>query len=162
MVFCPAAVVYHRHSATLRAYVRKKLIIGYWKAQVVRRFPERVLKDSHTPQVMKVQMLLIGLFTFLAAAAFLPLLAANTFCRPANSSCPVTLTLLPAQAASLAVIVLAIFLATTLPFLAKAWRKDRAVPLVAPFMLAVRAASLSLGYGWGVIQPARNLVEDIP
>jgi hypothetical protein len=57
---------------------------------------------------------------------------------------------------------LAIFLATTLPFLAKAWRKDRAVALVAPFMLAVRAASLGLGYGWGIIQPARNFVEDLP
>ena len=41
MVFRETAVVDHRHSATWRAYLRKKAIIGYWKAQVVRRHPDR-------------------------------------------------------------------------------------------------------------------------
>jgi lipopolysaccharide/colanic/teichoic acid biosynthesis glycosyltransferase len=53
--------------------------------------------------------------------------------------------------------VLVAFLATTLPFLAKAWHKDRAVALAAPPILAVRAIALGLGYGWGVIQPARTI-----
>src|SRR5690606_35810330 len=48
MVFQPEAVVYHRHAADALDYFRKKFIIGFWKAQVVRRFPERGVRDSHT------------------------------------------------------------------------------------------------------------------
>jgi lipopolysaccharide/colanic/teichoic acid biosynthesis glycosyltransferase len=158
MLFRPAAVVYHRHSATLRAYIRKKLIIGYWKAQVVRRFPDRGVKDSHTPQVMKVQMLLIALGTLLAAAAFILFLLEQLLC-PTNTpatpaACPPALDLLAATTGTLAAVPLALFLATTLPFLGKIWRKDRPVVVAAPLLLAVRALALGLGYGWGVLHPA--------
>ncbi len=130
MVFRPEATVYHLHSDTLLAYLRKKFRIGFWKAQVVRRFPERGIKDSHTPQSMKVQMGLMALLyltilsTFITRWAILPL---------------VILTLL--------------FLVTTLPFSQKAWKKDRTIAVVASILLAARATALGLGYGWGVIRP---------
>lgn len=130
MVFCPQAVVYHRHAASLIAYFRKKFIIGFWKAQVVRRFPERGVRDSHTPQVMKVQMALI--------AAILALLGA---------------TLLTRWAALPLAVATALFLLTTLPFAGKAWPKDHTIALISPFMLAVRAAALGFGYAWGLIRP---------
>lgn len=130
MRFQPDAVVYHQHAATLSDYFRKKFIIGYWKAQVVRRFPERGVKDSHTPQVMKIQMGLVALMLLALAAALIwswswPLAA--------------TLSLL--------------FLATTIPFSLKAWKKDRAVGLASPILLFVRALALGFGYAWGVVRP---------
>jgi lipopolysaccharide/colanic/teichoic acid biosynthesis glycosyltransferase/GT2 family glycosyltransferase len=130
MVFQPSAVVYHRHSATLPAYFRKKFFIGYWKAQVVRRFPGQGIKDSHTPQVIKVQMGLVALLGLAAAATLLT----------------------PWAALALAGLLLA-FLLTTLPFTAKAWGKDRRVALASPLLLAVRALALGLGYGWGLLRP---------
>ncbi len=130
MVFQPLATVYHLHSTTLAQYMRKKSRIGYWKAQVVRRFPERGIKDSHTPQSMKLQM-------GLAALLYLSALA-----------------LVITRWAMIPLVVLAItFLLTTVPFIWKSWKKDRAVGLIAPFMMIARATALGLGYGWGVIRP---------
>jgi lipopolysaccharide/colanic/teichoic acid biosynthesis glycosyltransferase len=138
MVFAERAVVAHQHSATLRAYLRKKATIGYWKAQVVRRFPGQVVRDSHTPQVMKVQMAL--------AAATLAGLAAGLALAIVN------------RAAGLAVLgaagaLLLVFLLTTLPFVAKAWGKDRTVAATAPVLLFGRAVALSWGYSRGVLSP---------
>jgi lipopolysaccharide/colanic/teichoic acid biosynthesis glycosyltransferase/GT2 family glycosyltransferase len=130
MVFQPRATVYHLHSGTLVQYMRKKSKIGFWKAQVVRRFPERGIKDSHTPQTMKLQM-------GLAALLYLSALA-----------------LVITQWAIYPLVVLALtFLLTTVPFVRKSWRKDRTIGLIAPFMMAARATALGLGYGWGVIRP---------
>ncbi|HUM70537.1 MAG TPA: glycosyltransferase, partial [Chloroflexota bacterium] len=66
MVFQPTAVVAHRHSASLRPYARKKFWIGCWKARFIRRYPDRAIKDSHTPQILKVQM---GLAAVVVATA---------------------------------------------------------------------------------------------
>jgi cellulose synthase/poly-beta-1,6-N-acetylglucosamine synthase-like glycosyltransferase len=147
MVFRETAVVEHRHSATLRAYLRKKAIIGYWKAQVVRRHPHKAGGDSHTPPVMKVQMALAtltlaALGTGIAAAIFWP-----------ESGWPVLWGALPAMAVAL------IFLATTLPFARKAWAKDRPVALLSPLLLFGRAVALSMGYLWGVFQPRQDITR---
>lgn len=130
MVFQPTAVVYHWHSHSLAAYARKKFMIGYWKSQVIRRFPGKAISDSHTPQVMKVQIILMALMLLAAVAALV----------------------LPRSSFVLAIVALS-FLATTIPFCGKAWAKDRGVALVSPFMLAVRALALGTGYGWGLIRP---------
>ena len=126
LVFAPAARVYHRHNPTLRAYIRRKALIGYWKVLVARRHPGRAVQDSHTPQVLKMQMAL----TTLSLAA-LPL---GLFWRPA---------LWGAAALMLA------FLLSALPFTVKALRKDWPVGLIAPLMLAVRALTLTAGFGAG-------------
>ncbi|MCI0395412.1 MAG: sugar transferase [Chloroflexi bacterium] len=136
MVFQPSAVVYHLHSQTIPGYFRKKFTIGYWKAQVVRRFPGRGVQDSHTPQVMKVQMGLMALIYFLALATLLSLWAA-----------------LPLVALALLFVVVAVFLLSAAPFVGKAWAKDRTVALAAPLLLAVRATALGLGYTWGLVRP---------
>lgn len=130
MVFQPEAVVYHQHATTLPAYLRNKSSIAYWKAQVVRRFPERGWRDSHTPQVMKVQMGLMGLILVSLVSLLLTLWSA----------------------VPLAILVAA-FLLTTAQFTVKAWGKDRPVALVAPFVLGCRALGLGFGYVWGTIRP---------
>ncbi len=128
MIFVPEAIVYHLHSDSLYRYARKKFFIGYWKAQIMRLYPERVVNDSHTPQVLKVQMGLVALMlSSLMAALLFPLLLFVTlglfFC----------------------------FLVTTVPFTIKAWGKDKAVALLSPFLLWVRAATLGFGYAAGMV-----------
>ena len=122
MVFQPQAVVYHYHSNSLASYFRKKFQIGYWKAQIVRRFPGRAIQDSHTPQVLKLQLLFVALM--MAAA--------------------VGMLITRWSALLLAAAVLA-FTISTLPFLRKAWDKDKAVAVAAPILLFVRAFALAVG-----------------
>lgn len=142
MVYQEKAVVYHQHTDRLGAYFRKKFTIGYWKAQVVRRFPSKRVRDSHTPQVMKVQMALMAL---IVTSLFLGLLAALLVRWRGGE---------PPWAAALPFVVLcAVFLLTTVPFLHKAWRRDRPVMAVAPALLGVRALALGLGYAWGLARP---------
>jgi cellulose synthase/poly-beta-1,6-N-acetylglucosamine synthase-like glycosyltransferase len=136
MVFHPQAAVYHQHADSLAAYARKKFTIGYWKAQVVRRFPNRLIQDSHTPQVMKVQMLLAAL----AMAAALAVLIT-----------PWSGVILGA--------VLLLFFMSAVPFIRKAWAKDKLVALASPFLLFVRAGALGFGYAWGLAKPAQILEQ---
>lgn len=140
MVFSPDAVVYHLHADSLRRYARKKYLIGYWKARVVKRFPNVAVKDSHTPQVMKAQMALVLLAALTALGV--PLLRRRA------------LATLAAEAA--------VFGATTVPFVRKAWRSDRAVAVMSPAMLAVRAGALSAGYVVGTIAAAGDKPATAP
>lgn len=136
LVFQPQAVVYHRHAPTVRSYFRKKFIIGFWKAQVARRYPEKVFRDSHTPQVMKVQIALLGLAGVLGLGG----LALPALWAPA-------------------LLLFALLLASTLPFTLKAWGKDRSVALASPGLLIVRALALGLGYAWGTLRLPSGVVE---
>lgn len=148
MVFQEAAIVDHLHSATLRDYLRKKATIGYWKAQVVRRFPGRVVRDSHTPQVMKVQMLLsfATLGTLLVGVAILPFI-------PSSWPQPRVTAFIPA------ILFGMIFFATTIPFLLKAWPKDRSVAVLSSPLLFGRAVALMTGYIHGILFPRRNTID---
>ena len=137
MIFQPLAMVYHYHSDSVAAYFRKKSMIGYWKSQIVRRFPGRAIQDSHTPQVMKVQILLVALM--IASLAGL---------------------LITRWSGLLLVAAMVAFLGSSLPFLAKAWRKDKAVALVSPVLLLVRAAALGLGYAWGLASPTADIGQE--
>jgi lipopolysaccharide/colanic/teichoic acid biosynthesis glycosyltransferase/glycosyltransferase involved in cell wall biosynthesis len=137
LVFVPEARVYHLHNPTLAAYIRRKFLIGYWKALLARWHPSRLVRDSHTPQALKVQMGLAALF----AVAFLT--AALTFLW----SKPLTWAALTLTALS----VLA-FQVTSLPFLAKVWRRDRGVLLPAVGLLWVRAYALGAGFALGLVR----------
>ena len=142
MVFQPQARVYHHHSDTVAKYGRKKFMIGYWKAQIIRRFPNRAVKDSHTPQVLKLQMLLMAAALGLAG---LGLMAA--FLWPAMGS----------LLAGLLLLTLLLFGATTIPFVQKAWPKDKRVAIAAPPLLGLRALALGFGYGWGLLRPEQKI-----
>lgn len=131
MVFNPRAVVYHRHPETLMAYFRRKFNIGYWKVRVLRRHPAKAARDSHTPQSLKIQMVLAVILVPLLVLV----LARDWFC-------------------SLALLTVVLHLASTLPFVIKTTRKDPSVGVVAPFLLFLRALALSLGMfkgAWDVI-----------
>jgi lipopolysaccharide/colanic/teichoic acid biosynthesis glycosyltransferase/glycosyltransferase involved in cell wall biosynthesis len=150
MVFQELAVVEHQHSAGFWPYMRKKFLIGYWKAQVIRRFPGQAVKDSHTPQVMKAQMVLMVLFM---ATLLLALLSYTLKWTQLDS--------LRWLAYITASFVAGTFVLTTFPFVKKAWPKDRGVALSSPFLLAVRALSLGCGYFWGLVHPRPGMRDKI-
>jgi cellulose synthase/poly-beta-1,6-N-acetylglucosamine synthase-like glycosyltransferase len=122
MVFSPRAAVYHRHPESWLKYAQRKYKIGYWKTLVLRLHPSKVWRDSHTTWQLKAQMML--------AALSAPLAVLSPLARP-------FLWLL--------LLDLGAFVATAIPFLIKAWRRDRVLFLLALPVLYVRAWSLGLG-----------------
>ncbi len=131
LVFAPQAVVYHRHDETVGEYWRRKYAIGYWKAVVLRRYPERVVRDSHTPQTQKAQVGLVGLAVlFCALSPWLP------------------------SAAWGAVLAGGLFLAAALPLAVRIARSDPPVLLVAPLLIVLRALALGLGLAAGTLSLA--------
>jgi cellulose synthase/poly-beta-1,6-N-acetylglucosamine synthase-like glycosyltransferase len=129
LVFVPNAIVYHCHDETLREYARRKFNIGYWKALVLKQHPDKAVRDSHTPQVIKLQMAL-------AAAALIFSLSALLL----PSGWPIALGWW------LALVV------TMLPLLIKISRRDMPVVWIAPFVILLRAFSLGLGLAIGLLR----------
>jgi lipopolysaccharide/colanic/teichoic acid biosynthesis glycosyltransferase/GT2 family glycosyltransferase len=129
LVFLPEAVVFHVHDATASEYWRRKFNIGYWKALLLRWHPERAVRDSHTPQVLKVQILLAGLLCLSTLVA-----------------------VLWRQALLGSAALLALFLLSTVPFVVRALRRDVPVASVAPLLLLVRSLALGLGLVAGFLR----------
>lgn len=121
MVFNPHAVVYHQHPKTVAAYFGRKYNIGYWKLMVLESHPRKAVRDSHTPQSLKVQM---GVVLLLMPLVALALLSGVTF---------------PA------LVGVFLFLVSVLPFSVKALLKDPLVGVVSPPLLLVRSVALILG-----------------
>jgi len=67
MKFVPNAIVYHTHPDTLSKYLKKKYKFAFWRMLAVRKNPGKGLKDSHTPQLMKLQVLFAPALLFAAA-----------------------------------------------------------------------------------------------
>ena len=127
LVYVPGAIVYHQHDRTIGAYLRRKFWIGYWKARVTRRYPAKLTRDSHTPQVLKVQMGLAaigGLFLF---GSLFRIRRRKTF-----------LTGLALTWGSL--------LLSSVTFLIKIGQRDPAVLIIAPLLIFIRAWALGLGF----------------
>lgn len=134
MVFQPTAVVCHLHADSPKSYFIKKVQNGYWAGQAIGHFPERRREDTYTPQVMKIQVGLTGvLLPTLAGSLIFPVFV------------------------PIALLILFLFLLTTLPFVVKAATKDLAVAAVAPAYLFLRALALGIGYSWRLLRPIPQL-----
>ncbi|MBI5740229.1 MAG: glycosyltransferase [Nitrospirae bacterium] len=130
MVFNPDAIVYHlNHPDSIKRYARLKFWRGYWRMVVYKRYPDKMLKDSYTPQTLKLQIL----FLFLLFIS-LPL-------------APV----LPRAAYSLMSAAFGLFILTSVPFTLLALRKDFIVGVLSLFFLSLRALSLGMGSIWGIL-----------
>jgi cellulose synthase/poly-beta-1,6-N-acetylglucosamine synthase-like glycosyltransferase len=134
LVFVPDACVTHTHDRTVTEYIRRKFWIGYWKARVTRRYPSKLVRDSHTPQTLKVQLGLAA-----TGSAFLGL---GTILRRS-------------QWARWGLGCWAAFGLSTLPFVQKAWSKDQTVALGSPLLLFVRAWALGAGFFWGNLRGSK-------
>lgn len=133
LVFVPEAIVYHQHDATILDYAQRKYGIGYWKALVLKRHPGKAVRDSHTPQVIKIQMGLLALALIVTAAAI-----------------PVSGTVVVATGLWL------LLLLSMLPLLIKIARRDPAIVLIAPILILLRALALGSGLMIGLIRFHRS------
>jgi lipopolysaccharide/colanic/teichoic acid biosynthesis glycosyltransferase/GT2 family glycosyltransferase len=133
--FVPDAQVYHAHDRDVWDYARRKYLIGYWKALLTRWHPERMVHDSHTPQALKLQILLLvgilGLLPLALAGLIWPLL---------------DWLWLPVIGLILA------FIGTALPFLTKVVQKAPTMTPGSVGMLFVRALALGIGFVAGTIR----------
>ena len=138
MVFVPDAVVCHTHPDRFWVYLKKKYKFAFWRVLAVRKNPSKGVKDSHTPQIMKLQLLL--------APALLLAIACDYAVRPAVPS---------------SVLVFAAFLLSTLPFAVRAIRKDPIVGLLSPVFLAARGCAQFMGVTAGLVY-ARHKAAPVP
>ncbi len=131
MVFNPNAIVSHlNHPASIKRYARIKFWRGYWRMVVYKKFPDKMLKDTYTPQTLKFQTLLS-----LAVACTVPV---ALFIKPWGGL--------------LFAVALGLFFLTTLPFLRTALLRDPLIALFAPALLYLRAVSIGSGALWGTIK----------
>ncbi|MGA3196909.1 MAG: glycosyltransferase [Terriglobales bacterium] len=136
MEFVPSAVVYHTHPDSLRQYLRKKYKFAYWRVLAVWKNPSKAVNDSHTPQLMKLQLLL--------APILVPAVAYDLMAHPSMPASPW---------------VLAAFALSTLPFALRVVAKDPLLGFLAPVLLAARACAQSLGVIAGAIGTWRKPVR---
>jgi glycosyltransferase involved in cell wall biosynthesis len=129
LVFLPEAIVYHQHLTSVSRYFHRKYNIGHWKIYLLRRYPSKAVRDSHTPQLIKVQIAL------LAAA----LAGTLEMFRPSIGS----------------LIAIGLWIAfglSMLPLLIKIARRDPPVLLIAPIMIFIRTLALGLGLFSGALR----------
>ena len=136
MKFVPTAIVYHTHPDTLWGYLKKKYKFAFWRVLAVCKNPSKAVKDSHTPQLMKLQLL------------FAPVLLV---------AAGLDLALRPAVPAS--ILVIGVFFVGALPFTVRAIVKDPVVGLLCPALLALRACAQMVGVLAGLIRAFRKPIE---
>lgn len=147
LIYEPAGRVYHYHDRDVLEYWDRKFKIGVWKARIMQRHPERLASDSHTPPVLKLQLLLMMLAgPLLLAGLVLWQLGASWWQWPLGGGLAVCLA----------------FLASSLPFALKVLRRAPGVILIAPLMLIVRAMALGSGYAVGSLRFLRLEPDERP
>ena len=129
LVFAPDAQVWHLHDETVREYARRKYYIGYRKALVTRRYPQRIVSDSHTPQALKAQIVTV------AALVPVALLSLAALWSPRLRF-----------AWGLLAAGMGVFGVLSGPFLIKLARRWWPLALAGPFLLLLRALALGSGY----------------
>jgi glycosyltransferase involved in cell wall biosynthesis len=137
MKFAPSAIVFHTHPDTLSRYLKKKYKFAFWRVLAVRKNPSKGVKDSHTPQMMKLQLLF--------APALLLAIVLDVTVRP---TVPFT------------ALVLVGFLLSTVPFALRAFAKDPVVGLLSPFLLAARACAQVAGVLAGLINARQKTAAE--
>jgi glycosyltransferase involved in cell wall biosynthesis len=56
ILFCPEAYAHHPQPGSVRSYVRLKFWRGYWRALLYKRHPTKVIQDSYTSHMQKLQV----------------------------------------------------------------------------------------------------------
>ncbi len=125
LVFNPQAFVYHKHPSTLTSYLRQKYWRAYWRFLAYKKNPQKAIKDSYTPQLIKIQMLIVGMIG--ATILWVPFYGRNL-------TVPFLLFL--------------IFVAFSLPFAIEASNKRLLIGLLSPAILFMRAWT----FLWGMIR----------
>lgn len=129
MAFASDAIVYHHHPESLSEYLRRKFLYAFWRAQVYARHPRKLASDSRTPQMQKAQGALVSLLGLWLGAA-----------------------IIWRDALWFVALIIVAFIATTLPFIVRYFKRDPFVVLLSPFLTALSAFAGSLGLALGILR----------
>ncbi|MBU0518416.1 exopolysaccharide biosynthesis polyprenyl glycosylphosphotransferase [bacterium] len=129
MVFAEDAVVYHRHPTTWKKFISIKYSRAFWRTLVYKKFPSKILKDTYTPQSLKLQIV----------TSWLLLISPLLF----------IFGLLPGLIGVAAGLVL--FLVSCLPFISRTFRFDRMMSLLSPLVLFPKSIIFGAGIMLGII-----------
>ncbi|TKJ41606.1 hypothetical protein CEE37_03305 [candidate division LCP-89 bacterium B3_LCP] len=129
MVFCNDAIVYHRHPSNWKKYLSIKFSRAFWRILVYKKFPSKIVKDSYTPQSLKLQILTSWLLLLSPLAFFY------------NSMTGVV-----------AVITgIVLFLISCIPFIQRTYKFDPKIAIASPLVLFPKGLSFGLGVYLGLI-----------
>lgn len=135
MHFVPAARVYHRHANSWAGYARIKMKRGFWRTLVYRRHPGKAVKDTYTPQSLKLEILLAPLV-------------------------PLGLVMAVWRRSASWLALAGPFLFITLPFVRFAARRDRMVAVASPWGLWLRSMAFAVGVATGLVAGLRRQPEE--
>ncbi len=137
LIFVPEAWVWHRHPATLNAYLRRKALYGYWRALLYIKQPDKAAGDSHTDPMLKVQFVLVAVMAILGVLGLLSRAARRWLWGGAGAA-------------------VGAFGVTTWPFVRWAWPRDRTVALLWPGVVWLRALVQGTGLALGLVVHGRR------
>lgn len=141
LIFVPDVKVQHLHVESVGGYMRRKYHVGFWKSLLTRRHPQRIVYDTHTPQTLKLQILLSGLVVGLLplglGALIWPVLGFVWW---------------------LIGVALLVFYLSAGSFLAKLWARAPRLAAIGLLLLPARALASGVGYLMGTIHFARRPV----
>lgn len=120
--FSPNAIVAHHHPDKIWKYFRQKFNRATWRMVVYSYHPQKAVKDTYTPQSLKLQIILSMFFFLGVVISFFSFLGFYL---------------------SFGAII--IFILTSLTFVFNHIKSDRLLALAAPFYLFVRASAFNLG-----------------
>jgi len=129
LLFVPQAQVWHQHPVSLRHYLTRKALYGFWRALLYLRYPDKISGDAHTDPALKAQfaLLAVAIMSALASLIWWPLVL-------------------------LAGATLLLFLGTTLPFVRWAWPRDHVVALIWPGVTLLRVGMQGAGLSLGLLK----------
>jgi glycosyltransferase involved in cell wall biosynthesis len=145
LVFKRNAIVYHFHETSLLKYLRTKFYRAYWRVLLYSKHTRKIVTDSYTPQMLKVQIL------FLYASAFFSILTVVGINMPVFVY-GVDLSLTQKRMFLSTVISAGSFILTTLPFTVESMKKDLVASILSPIFIFFRTFSFSLGLIYGVVR----------
>jgi glycosyltransferase involved in cell wall biosynthesis len=126
MVFNPSAVVYHLHPNKIKGYLSKKIKFAYWRFAAGMMHPRFAVKDTHTPQTMKLQIVTLysGVLLAMAGAVL-------------NKSVLMIWGIL----------LFTVFIGLSMPFYFFLVSRNKGMLLAGPVFIIIR----SIGQGWGIV-----------
>lgn len=130
IVFNENAIVYHLHPKNFLQYFRTKFFRAFYRVMLYRKFPKKMVKDSYTPQLMKIRIILIGLlFAQLVLMELMPKKIIEFY----------------------SIITALLILLSTAPFAVKTAKKDSTAGIISPFVLIARDFVFLLGLAAGTV-----------
>ncbi len=128
IVFNPRAIVYHFHPKKLSKYLKIKFFRAFYRPRMYSKHKKKMLKDSYTPQTLKLQI--ICFYLVILALIF---------------------SLLAISLVFVALFFLIIHLLLGAKLFSLSWKKDKAVALASPIILFLRSVVFGIGLIWGKI-----------